>query len=230
MVENNCSTILGTQHKTLRHRTPADPPCLPRYYFLPWSDQEPFVTVHCDFEDVTHRLHCVNHIISIINILKKDLDVLRSHLRGNLEKEANEAVSGAIANLVEACSLELPEVDPVRHTETSLDTHLRGRRRRELDSVREAVQGMDVADPQHVVEELESVLGQLELLAEEPQSSIPDVFLWLMSGTRRMAYVRIPAHSILHAHQPTAQGMLSGKFNTYTLTNPGEHEVTFINL
>lgn len=39
-----------------------------RYYFLPWSGTEPFVMVHCDFEDVTHRLHCVNHITAIVTV------------------------------------------------------------------------------------------------------------------------------------------------------------------
>ncbi|XP_063877560.1 myoferlin-like isoform X2 [Scylla paramamosain] len=193
-----------------------------KYYFLPWSGVEPFVTVHCDFEDVTHRLHSVNHIISIISVVKKDLDNLRSQLRGNGQKKMEDAVTGAISRLVEACSLELPEVDALRHSETSLDIHLRGRRRRELDEVKKAMQALDTSEPQHVIEELESVLGCLENLAVESQSSIPDVFLWLMSGTRRLAYVRIPAHSVLFAHEPNAQGMLCGKFNTYALTNPDD--------
>lgn len=58
-------------------------------------------------------------------------------------------------------------------------------------------------------------------LRPQPQNSIPDVFLWLMSGTRRLAYVRIPAHAVLYSHDLAAQGELAGKFNTYTLCYPG---------
>ncbi|XP_042241551.1 myoferlin-like isoform X2 [Homarus americanus] len=101
-----------------------------KYYFLPWSGVEPFVTVHCDFEDVTHRLHCVNHITSIIMTLKKDLQKLQSLLRGcrqnqEEDKEVQDTVQDALSKLVVACSMELPEVNPVRHVETSLDRHLR---------------------------------------------------------------------------------------------------------
>ncbi|XP_042882103.1 myoferlin-like [Penaeus japonicus] len=78
-------------------------------------------------------------------------------------------------------------------------------------------QELDASEPEPVLEELQSALTLLEDLAVEPQNSIPDVFLWFMSGTRRLAYVRIPAHAILHSQDIAAQGELAGKFNTYTL-------------
>nr|XP_053653209.1 myoferlin-like [Cherax quadricarinatus] len=197
-----------------------------KYYFLPWSGAEPFVTVHCDYEDVTHRLHCVNHITAIIMTVKKNLHSLKSLLRGRRykqeeDKEVEDCIQTALSNLVSACNMALPEVDPVRHTETSLDRHLRDRRRLELDQMKTTVLKVDTSDPQQVVVELESALDTLEVLAQEPQSSIPDVFLWMMSGTKRLAYVRIPAHSVLFAHEPTSQGTLAGKFHTYTLRKPG---------
>ncbi|XP_069958116.1 myoferlin isoform X4 [Cherax quadricarinatus] len=196
-----------------------------KYYFLPWSGAEPFVTVHCDYEDVTHRLHCVNHITAIIMTVKKNLHSLKSLLRGRRykqeeDKEVEDCIQTALSNLVSACNMALPEVDPVRHTETSLDRHLRDRRRLELDQMKTTVLKVDTSDPQQVVVELESALDTLEVLAQEPQSSIPDVFLWMMSGTKRLAYVRIPAHSVLFAHEPTSQGTLAGKFHTYTLRKP----------
>ena len=58
-------------------------------------------------------------------------------------------------------------MDALRHSETSLDIHLRGRRRRELDDVKKTMKALDTSDPQHMIEELESVLGCLENLAVE---------------------------------------------------------------
>ncbi|KAK4319224.1 hypothetical protein Pmani_009818 [Petrolisthes manimaculis] len=196
-----------------------------KYYFLPWSGVEPFVTIHCDFEDVTHRLHAVNHITSIITSTQHDLERLESLLRGNKEggsKEVQEALLDACSRLTAACSESLPEVDPVRHTETSLDIHLKGHRQRELSALGKAAMSWHQSEPGQVVTELQAALNKLHNLAQEPQSGMPDVFLWLMSGTRRLAYIRIPAHSVLSGHTASSHGTLAGRFNTYALINPDD--------
>nr|XP_045583890.1 myoferlin-like isoform X6 [Procambarus clarkii] len=198
-----------------------------KYYFLPWSGAEPFVTVHCEYEDVTHRLHCVNHITAIITAVKKDIQILNSLLRARRnkqeeDKEVEDSVQSSLSRLIAALSMSLPEVNPVRHVETSLDRHLRDRRRLELDKLKDAIGKVDGSNPQQVIVELESAVERLEILAQEPQSSMPDVFLWLMSGTRRLAYIRIPVHSVLFAHEPTSQGELAGKFHTYNLRYPDD--------
>ncbi|KAK3890490.1 hypothetical protein Pcinc_005570 [Petrolisthes cinctipes] len=196
-----------------------------KYYFLPWYGVEPFVTIHCDFEDVTHRLHAVNHITSIITSTQQDLGRVESLLRGNKEggsKEVQEALLEACRRLTAACSELLPEVDPVRHIETSLDIHLKAHRQGELAALGKAAESWHQSEPSQVVTELQAALNKLDNLAQEPQSSIPDVFLWLMSGIRRLAYVRIPAHSVLSGHTPSSHGALAGRFNTFALINPDD--------
>ncbi|KAK7086143.1 hypothetical protein SK128_016540 [Halocaridina rubra] len=195
-----------------------------KYYFLPWDEAMPFVTVHCDYEDVTHRLHSVNHITGIVTVLKKDVQHLRALLRGHQHHQDNEQVKNAlqatVSRLISKCSLKLPEIDPVRHVATSLDHHLRDQRRIQLDKLKTAAQAISASDIPKALEELEAAIATLEYIALEPQSSIPDVFLWLMSGTRRLAYVRIPAHTVLFAHEHTSQGPYAGSFHTYTLEFP----------
>ncbi|CAL4219662.1 unnamed protein product, partial [Meganyctiphanes norvegica] len=56
----------------------------------------------------------------------------------------------------------------------------------------------------------------------EPQASMPDIFLWLMSGAKRLGYTRIPASSVLFSHNEAAKGPLSGVFSTFTLVNPDD--------
>ncbi|XP_064115112.1 myoferlin-like [Macrobrachium nipponense] len=197
-----------------------------KYYFLPWDEASPFVTVNCEYEDVTHRLHAVNHITSIIDRLKKDIQDLKSTLRACRTSEGDQEVTNMlqtiISRLVAKCSLKLPEVDPVRHIETSLDKHLRDRRRSELDNLKNTAQAIDTSNITQAMEELEFIVSSLESLAQAPQNGIPDVFLWLMSGTRRLAFIRIPAHLVLFAHEPTSRGALAGKFHTYTLEYPDD--------
>lgn len=61
----------------------------------------------------------------------------------------------------------LPEVDPVRHTETSLDTHLRAHRQRELTALGKAALTWDHTEPSQVVSELQAALNKLDKLAQE---------------------------------------------------------------
>lgn len=63
-------------------------------------------------------------------------------------------------------------MDPVRHSETTLDINLRRRRRRELDEVKKTMQKLDISDSQQAVAELESVLAQLENLAQEVRQTM----------------------------------------------------------
>ncbi|XP_056454253.1 fer-1-like protein 4 [Gadus chalcogrammus] len=62
---------------------------------------------------------------------------------------------------------------------------------------------------------------KLRLLAKEPQSTLPDVFLWLLSGRKRLAYVRIPAHSILFSLVEEQRGTDCGKVTTLFMKTPG---------
>lgn len=48
----------------------------------------------------------------------------------------------------------------------------------------------------------------------QPQNTIPDVFLWLLSGSKRLAYVRIPSNSILFSLVEDQRGRDCGRVTT----------------
>uniref|UniRef100_A0A8D3BNE6 Fer-1 like family member 4 n=1 Tax=Scophthalmus maximus TaxID=52904 RepID=A0A8D3BNE6_SCOMX len=48
----------------------------------------------------------------------------------------------------------------------------------------------------------------------QPQNTIPDAFLWLLSGSKRLAYVRIPAHSIFFSLVEEQKGRDCGQVTT----------------
>ena len=51
----------------------------------------------------------------------------------------------------------------------------------------------------------------------QPQHSIPDVFVWLVSGTKRLAYQRIPARHLLYSMIDEEKGKDSGMVQTLFL-------------
>ncbi|XP_029006107.1 fer-1-like protein 4 [Betta splendens] len=65
------------------------------------------------------------------------------------------------------------------------------------------------------------ILKKLRLLAKEPQTTIPDVFLWLLSGSKRLAYVRIPAYSIFFSLVEEQRGRDCGRLTTLYMKSPG---------
>ncbi|XP_076047725.1 myoferlin-like isoform X2 [Oratosquilla oratoria] len=197
-----------------------------KYYFLPWMETTPYIVVHCHWEDISHRLEAVNIINNAADTLEKNLLDLRTALRSSRPQEEPKDVAkifvALVKKLIEDCRVELPEADPILHAETSLDRQLRKRRKRELDRLVEDAEALknSATDPEKALSDLQEFLSILRDLAIEPQSSIPDVLLWLMSGTQRIAYVRVPAHKVLHSDDARKAGALSGRFHTFTLRYP----------
>uniref|UniRef100_A0A8C1STD0 Fer-1 like family member 4 n=1 Tax=Cyprinus carpio TaxID=7962 RepID=A0A8C1STD0_CYPCA len=69
--------------------------------------------------------------------------------------------------------------------------------------------------------DLKNITKRLRFLAIEPQSTLPDVFLWMLSGGRRVAYTRIPAPSILFSLVEEEKGKDCGKITAVYMKTPG---------
>ncbi|RMX57790.1 hypothetical protein pdam_00006779 [Pocillopora damicornis] len=65
-------------------------------------------------------------------------------------------------------------------------------------------------------------LQRLQDLAEEPQNSLPDVILWMISGSTRIAYHRIPAYHVLFSPKEEACGKFCGKTMEIEMKYPGK--------
>lgn len=61
----------------------------------------------------------------------------------------------------------------------------------------------------------------------QPQHSIPDVFIWMISNGKRIAYARVPSKDILYSGTEEEKGKDCGKVKTIFLrvslqtTSPG---------
>ena len=72
----------------------------------------------------------------------------------------------------------------------------------------------------NVKEKLKSatnLLSKLRHIATEPQHALPDVFIWLISNNKRLAYHRIPASSIMFSIVEEEKGLHCGKVQTLFL-------------
>uniref|UniRef100_A0A674DQ75 Otoferlin n=1 Tax=Salmo trutta TaxID=8032 RepID=A0A674DQ75_SALTR len=59
-------------------------------------------------------------------------------------------------------------------------------------------------------------------MRELPQHSIPDVYIWMMSNNKRIAYARVPSKDILHSVVDEETGKDCGKVKTIFFKLPGK--------
>uniref|UniRef100_A0A8B9TZ05 Fer-1 like family member 6 n=1 Tax=Anas zonorhyncha TaxID=75864 RepID=A0A8B9TZ05_9AVES len=56
----------------------------------------------------------------------------------------------------------------------------------------------------------------------KPQNTVPDVFIWMLSNNKRVAYARVPAKHILYSPEEEQRGKDCGKIKTHFLKLPGK--------
>lgn len=82
------------------------------------------------------------------------------------------------------------------------------------------------AKPRDMVATVEGWLHRLDAVLPEPQMGFPDVMIWLMAREQRVAYARVPAHTILFSPAGSLHsGRFCGKIQSLLLQYPeGEGE------
>uniref|UniRef100_A0A8C1QMY5 Fer-1 like family member 6 n=1 Tax=Cyprinus carpio TaxID=7962 RepID=A0A8C1QMY5_CYPCA len=70
--------------------------------------------------------------------------------------------------------------------------------------------------------EVQKIKKKLRFLVEEPQHTLPDVFVCLVSNHKRLAYARIPARHLLFSESLEQRGQDCGKIKTLFLKPPGK--------
>lgn len=191
------------------------------YYFLPWGDTKPCVVIDSHWEDISWRLATVNMLLKSIDDLEENLQKIKiAQKKKATVNEQAQLMIALLDQLIKDVSKPLPEPEPGCHVPTDLDHQLRDSREYELNIIKtEAIKLRDSAtDLKETLEEVQGFLSVLKVLSVEPQSSIPDVIIWMISGTKRLAYYRIPAHELLYL--PDNSGRKCGKVSTIELKWP----------
>ena len=60
-------------------------------------------------------------------------------------------------------------------------------------------------------------LKRMKDLCLEPQNSMPDVVIWMIAGSKRIAYYRIHAYELLYSENPDAGGRMCAKLQNFIM-------------
>nr|XP_044609944.1 myoferlin isoform X1 [Equus asinus] len=195
------------------------------YYYLPWADTKPVVTLTSYWEDISHRLDAVNTLLVMAERLRSNIEALKSGIQGKIPaNQLAEMWLKLIDEVIEDTRYTLPLTEGKPNV-TMLDTQIRKLRSRSLSQIHEAAVRMrsEATEVQATLTEIEDWLDKLMQLTEEPQNSMPDIIIWMIRGEKRLAYARIPAHQVLYSTSgEDASGKYCGKTQTIFLKYPQE--------
>uniref|UniRef100_A0A671QI43 Otoferlin n=1 Tax=Sinocyclocheilus anshuiensis TaxID=1608454 RepID=A0A671QI43_9TELE len=68
----------------------------------------------------------------------------------------------------------------------------------------------------------QNFLHKLRFLSDEPQHSVPDIYIWMISNNKRIAYARVPSKDILFSSVEEETGKDCGKVQTTFFKLPGK--------
>ncbi|XP_067344047.1 myoferlin-like isoform X2 [Channa argus] len=194
------------------------------YYYLPWANTKPVVAVTSFWEDISHRLDAVNIILYITRHLQSNLEAFKTAILAKVsDNQLVEVWLKLLNQLIEDIeSFPTPQLEGQSNL-TSLDIQIKKLRDSALNTIKEGARRMreEVTEIRDTLNDIESWAEKLNMLAEEPQNSMPDVIIWMLRGEKRVAYIRIPAHEVLFStHSEQACGQHCGKTWTVILKYP----------
>uniref|UniRef100_A0A8C0YLM3 Fer-1 like family member 6 n=1 Tax=Cyprinus carpio carpio TaxID=630221 RepID=A0A8C0YLM3_CYPCA len=184
------------------------------YMHLPIGTQKPCVYIYSSWEDRAYRLHHANMLDTIALMFVCDVNPQPCSVLLHYNVISYEFIAFAEKK---AKGSNLTLLDKKRLTLC----------KQELESMTEVAGGL--LEPKRrsltvkeMMLEVQKIKKKLRFLVEEPQHTLPDVFVCLVSNHKRLAYARIPARHLLFSESPEQRGQDCGKIKTLFLKPPGK--------
>ncbi|XP_040283026.1 otoferlin [Bufo bufo] len=197
------------------------------YFHLPYFDKKPCIYIKSWWQDQRRRLYNANIMDKIADKLEEGLNDVHEMIK--TEKPYPERrLRGVLEELSSSCFrfVTLANKDQNQNCRTRLDRERLKSCMRELENMgtqaktlRSQVKKNTVKDKLKLVQ---NFLHKLRFLADEPQHSIPDIFIWMLSNNKRIAYARISSKDILYSIVDEETGKDCGKVKCVFLKLPGK--------
>uniref|UniRef100_A0A672J593 Dysferlin, limb girdle muscular dystrophy 2B (autosomal recessive) n=1 Tax=Salarias fasciatus TaxID=181472 RepID=A0A672J593_SALFA len=202
------------------------------YYYLPWGNVKPVVVLSSEWEDIKPRIEALNMLLAIIDRLVQTphtaswtniylITFLTTSNNLKYLRSSRWVHNSWILLLFPPPSEPLPSLDQWQCA-TALDRSLRHIRTLHLQQIVAAALAFKHGPETElttVMEQAEDWASRLRAMAEEPQNSLPDIVIWMLQGDRRVAYHRIPAHTVLFSQEHC--GKHCGQLQTAFLKGSG---------
>uniref|UniRef100_A0A673YZL2 Otoferlin n=1 Tax=Salmo trutta TaxID=8032 RepID=A0A673YZL2_SALTR len=184
------------------------------YFHLPYFEKKPCIYIKSWWQDQRRRLYNSNIMDKIADKLEEGLNDVQEIIKTETAYPERR-LRGCLCVFTFSRFVTLANKDQNQAGRTKLDKERLKSCMREMESmgqqaklIRSQVKRNTVRDKLKMVQ---NFLHRLRFLADEPQHSIPDVFVWMMSNNKRIAYARIPSKDILYSIVDEETGKDCGK-------------------
>jgi len=208
------------------------------YYFLPWQESKPCCVVESHWEDIAFRLEPINVVAKIMEKMNKNIKAVEMAIKSKAQPAEVAALlialldqlitdSGGITAATPTSpnwQSPLPRFDATKNGVNELDLKLQEIRNDELECIVSEARVLreQATDITEAMNDIDGYLHRLTELCDEPQNSLPDVVIWMISGSKRVAYYRVPAHEILYSENSVAKGQKCAVLQNFVLKYPGK--------
>ncbi|XP_028687701.2 otoferlin isoform X4 [Macaca mulatta] len=197
------------------------------YFHLPYLERKPCIYIKSWWPDQRRRLYNASIMDHIADKLEEGLNDVQEMIK--TEKFYPERrLRGVLEELSCGCCrfLSLADKDQGHSSRTRLDRERLKSCMRELESMGQQARTLRAQVKRHTVRDklrlCQNFLQKLRFLADEPQHSIPDIFIWMMSNNKRIAYARVPSKDLLFSIVEEETGKDCAKVKTLFLKLPGK--------
>ncbi|XP_065538064.1 otoferlin isoform X16 [Lathamus discolor] len=197
------------------------------YFHLPYFEKKPCIYIKSWWQDQRRRLYNANIMDKIADKLEEGLNDVQEMIKTE-KPHPERRLRGVLEELSSGCLhfVTLADKDQHHSSRTRLDRERLKSCMRELENMgqqattlRSQVKKNTMKDKLKLVQ---NFLQKLRFLADEPQHTIPDVFIWMMSNNKRIAYARVPSKDILYSIVDEEMGKDCAKVKTIFLKLPGK--------
>ncbi|XP_077460197.1 fer-1-like protein 4 [Stigmatopora argus] len=191
----------------------------------PVEKHKPCLFIWSQFENHSFRLHQANWLSKMADRLEIGLDEVE-RLGRRPRSNVRERLVHVLLELVTSCKqFRMFSDRRVQFRPNNLDARRKDFIKKNLVIVARKAMRARLRITRRTLKkrlmDVRKILRKLRHLANEPQSTIPDAFLWLLSGRKRLAYVRIPAHSVIFSLVEDQRGRDCGRVTTLYMKSPG---------
>ncbi|XP_064267534.1 otoferlin isoform X2 [Passer domesticus] len=197
------------------------------YFHLPYLEKKPCIYIRSWWQDQRRRLYNANIMDKIADKLEEGLNDVQEMIKTE-KPHPERRLRGVLEELSSGCLrfLTLADKDQHHSSRTRLDRERLKSCMRELENMAQQATALRSQVKRNTMKDklklVQNFLQKLRFLADEPQHTIPDVFIWMMSNNKRVAYARIPSKDILYSIVDEEMGKDCAKVKTVFLKLPGK--------